>query len=274
MFAISFTTITNLLKYKVNMEIKILDMDYIKSSAKALSSDMEMMHDNLLNTAEKTVEGTVNTIIEWQSLYEKALKNGSKLMSRQQNITFSAFGIVKNQLTTGNTRFRELFGLDQIVDEIPALRNKALNAGKNVIKQVRKNVVETAESMIDFDKSIATKTKDVEKKVSKSKSQTKKAITSKITATKKAVNASPVTQKVKTVKAAIEKSPIVKTTVAKTGTAKKAVKKVTVAKTTPVKAAITKAVKPKVAKVKATITNTPTQDITDLKVIDAIVPKV
>ena len=77
-------------------------VDTVKSTAKDAN-------EFILETSEDVIEATINTAGQWQTVGEKAVKGGLKLVSTQQDIVFDTLEAIKVQLTEGRSRVKDLF---------------------------------------------------------------------------------------------------------------------------------------------------------------------
>ncbi|MAD97003.1 MAG: hypothetical protein CMB99_06710 [Flavobacteriaceae bacterium] len=66
-------------------------------------------NDFALNTTEEVVTGTIKVASQWQTVTDKALKGGIKLMDNQQKIVFDALETYKAHFLNGRKRLRKIF---------------------------------------------------------------------------------------------------------------------------------------------------------------------
>jgi polyribonucleotide nucleotidyltransferase len=62
-----------------------------------------------LNTTEEVVTETITIAEQWQKVSTKAIKEGFKLASNQQDIVFDALDTFNAQFKNGKKRFTKLF---------------------------------------------------------------------------------------------------------------------------------------------------------------------
>jgi len=62
-----------------------------------------------LKSTEDVITETINIAEQWQRVSVKAIKEGFKLASKQQDIVFDGLDTFKAQLTQGKKRFTKLF---------------------------------------------------------------------------------------------------------------------------------------------------------------------
>jgi len=72
-------------------------------------SSIKKANEFALNTTEEVVAETITMAEQWQKVSVKAIKEGFKLASNQQDIVFDALDIYKAQLKQGKKRFTKLF---------------------------------------------------------------------------------------------------------------------------------------------------------------------
>ena len=62
-----------------------------------------------LNTTEEVVLETLTIATQWQTVADKALKGGVKLLDNQQNLVFDALEAYKNHFITGKKKISKIF---------------------------------------------------------------------------------------------------------------------------------------------------------------------
>ena len=67
------------------------------------------VNEFVFETTEDVTDATLKTIAKYQGLGEKTLKNGLKLVEKQQDIVFDALDNLKGQWTKGVDRFNKLY---------------------------------------------------------------------------------------------------------------------------------------------------------------------
>ena len=72
-------------------------------------NSVKKVNEFALNTTEEVVNETITIAEQWQKVSVKAIKEGFKLASKQQDIVFDGLDIFKGQLTQGKKRFTKLF---------------------------------------------------------------------------------------------------------------------------------------------------------------------
>lgn len=91
------------------------------------------LHGDVLLTADKLVDVSLESAAKWQKLGVKTINKGTALIDRQQDIAFDTLEEIKSQYITGSKRFIKLLGLDKtkakkaakLVKEAPKAAKKA-----------------------------------------------------------------------------------------------------------------------------------------------------
>ena len=172
-----------------------------------------------INTADDVVDVVLKNSREWQKLFGKVVKNGSKLLWKQQDLAMSALENVSDQIVDNNQKVAEFLEVDNFLSVVKSAVKRT--SPKAAAEGKKKAKVKTA-----FPAKKVAKVKSIKKvKVSKADKEAKKA-------TKKAKK---VTKRV-----VVKGSDLAKTAIKK-GT--KATKTVTVKANKAAKAVATKATK-------------------------------
>lgn len=213
-----------------------------KNTKKDVKRTAKEANKKAIKFSEKVIDETVATGEEWQAILAKAIKNGTILLDRQQDMMFDTLEEVKAQVKKGNFRFRDLFNINFNVRKeakkaIKKVKTAAEAAADAIpaIDRVEKIAENLADTTIKAGKNAFGIVEDVIENVA---TTAKKDITK---ATKKAPAKKAVAKKVKATKATAKK-------VTKKVVAKKAAPKKVVAKTAPAKKAIAKTAAPKADK--------------------------
>jgi len=189
------------------------------------------------------VDETLATGEQWQKLFIGAVKKGTKVMDKNQDLVFDALEEVKAQYLKGNKRFWKLFSFGYPKSKL----------AKTATKAVKKSTAKVTATAADAKATVEVKAKRVAKKATAKATKTVKTVAKKATTATKKV-AAKATPKAAPVKAVVKKA------------APKAAVKKTVAKAAP-KAAEIKKVIAKPATTKAVKAD-------NLKVIEGIGPKI
>lgn len=139
------------------MAIEIKD---ITKSADSMKTFVANMNEKALDTSEKIIDNSLEAAGQWQKVAFKALKTGTILFGKQQELLFHTLEGVKNQSLHGAVRFKKLLNIENI--ELPTVPNPT-----KLLK--RKEVKETA-------KVTKKAAKEVNKKVADVEAQTKAAV--------------------------------------------------------------------------------------------------
>ncbi|MGJ8593182.1 MAG: hypothetical protein ACSHXF_11575 [Aquaticitalea sp.] len=92
------------MKTKINLEPK-------KMLNKAMDTTKNVAvkaNDYALNTTETVVTESLEVAEQWQTVANKAIKDGFKLAAAQQDLVFEALNIAKGQFKLGKKRFTKL----------------------------------------------------------------------------------------------------------------------------------------------------------------------
>ncbi|MEL7021335.1 MAG: helix-hairpin-helix domain-containing protein, partial [Bacteroidota bacterium] len=122
-----------------------------------------------LENTDKAIDGTIKAGKEWQALFQKSIKNGSRLATNQQDIVFDTLEGIKKQAVEGRKRWRQLFdfnftfspaetlaelpGADTVKKVAKQVENQVETAkavARSVVKEVAKQTVEVAEQAEDI----------------------------------------------------------------------------------------------------------------------------
>ena len=154
---------------KKNKENRI---DTIKANVQKINKTAIQFSDNL-------VEETIANGTEWQEVLAKAIKNGTTIFGKQQDLVFDTLEGVKGQFLKSNYRFRKLFSFD-----FPK-NKKAEKSTPKVEKKIAKKVTDAkvrVSKIADKVADVEVKTKAPKKAISKTTA--KKATAKKVVATK------------------------------------------------------------------------------------------
>ena len=133
---------------KKNSEKRV---ENIKATAQKINKQAVDFTDNL-------VDETLATGEEWQKVFAKAMKTGTVLLGKQQDLTLDTLEALKGQILKGGFRFQKLFSL-----EVPKNKKAVKKAPKSA-----KKAVEELDAKTRVNK-IAQKVADVDVKVKTTK---------------------------------------------------------------------------------------------------------
>jgi len=75
----------------------------------ATKNSIKKVNKFALTSTEEVITETITMAEQWQKVSIKAMKEGFKFSSKQQDIIFDGLDIFKAQLTQGKKRFTKLF---------------------------------------------------------------------------------------------------------------------------------------------------------------------
>ena len=158
------------------MANNILEKVNIEKTAKNIKKTAKNINKEVMKTSDNFVEGAIKTGNEWNKVFEKAAKNGTTLLGKQQDIVLDALEGMKAQYLTGTKRFSKLIGF-------PKLSKRFTKATQEVTETIKEKVSETRESIDEvWEKGMES---DIMKKASEvitSSTETIKKVSKKATA--------------------------------------------------------------------------------------------
>lgn len=134
-----------------------IEMKNITKRADAVKAFVADMNEKALNTSEKMVDNGLEAAGQWQKVAFKAMKTGTILFGKQQELLFHTLEGVKNQSISGAVRFKNLLNI-----ELPTLPSPTTLLKKKEVKEVAKVT--------------KSKVQEVSKKVADVETQTKAAV--------------------------------------------------------------------------------------------------
>ncbi|HFA49984.1 MAG TPA: hypothetical protein ENJ95_13330 [Bacteroidetes bacterium] len=121
------------------MATKTVKRNTAKKGGYNLKSQVIKLHDKALATTDTLVEETLATGEEWQALFAKALKGGTKLFGQQQDILLNSLETFKGQYNTGTFRLKKLLAFkpfeNNVKGEIKVATKKVANKVEAVAKK-------------------------------------------------------------------------------------------------------------------------------------------
>jgi len=134
-----------------------------------------------INTADDVVDVVLKNSREWQKLFGKVVKNGSKLLWKQQDLAMSALENVSDQIVDNNQKLAEFLEVDNFLSVVKSAVKR--NSSKVEAEGKKKAKVKTA-----FPAKKVAKVKSIKKvKASKAKKEGKKTTKQAKKVTKKIV---------------------------------------------------------------------------------------
>lgn len=91
------------------MKSKINISEKVSKGIETAKTTAKKANEFALNKTEKIVTEGISVATQWQSVTDKALKSGIKLMENQQNMVFDALETYKNNILKGKEKFSKLF---------------------------------------------------------------------------------------------------------------------------------------------------------------------
>jgi len=159
----------------------------LNSTLEIVKEKAGVLNNEVISTTDAFVEGSVESIKQWQDMFGKALSNGTELLEQQQNIALDALESMVNQTKNGGVRIKSLLNFDVNFKNFWN-KNKSTISLKNA-KKVAVKTIENAKDTIDEVLEVSTKkTKKASKKVSKTKAKAKKVVNKTTAKAKKAVS--------------------------------------------------------------------------------------
>jgi len=140
----------------------------LQKTVTVLKEKATQLNEELLIASDELIDGSITTGEKVQDMMAKALKNGTFLLGKQQELALDTIETLIGQYKTGNVKFRKLLGFDKYTArKAKAKKNltKAVNKKKG---QIKAKTTSTIEAILADDKPVV-------KKTNKKKSTTKKA---------------------------------------------------------------------------------------------------
>jgi len=226
----------------------------LKNTLTSVQTKAKELNKEMLLASEELIEGSVATGEQWQNIMAKALKNGTTLFGKQQELALDTVETLIGQYQTGNVRFKKLLGINGL-----SLKGTAQKA-KSIAVQTKDKTTASIEELIG---DVFKKKTPIIKKKTKAVSKKSVRVTS--------IAPETVVQTTAAIDALFEKTPT---------TTKKAAKKTSAKGKTTARVKVKKAKKSatnaRVKKASATTKKT-TRKIAgkeDLKIIEGIGPKI
>lgn len=147
----------------------------LNTTLKVVKEKAGVLNNEVISTSDAFVEGSVESIKQWQDVLGKALSNGTELLEQQQNVALDALESMVNQTKNGGVRIKSLLNFDVNFKNFWN-KNKPDISLKNV-KKVAVETFENAKDTIDEVLEVSTKeTKKASKKVNKTTAKAKKVV--------------------------------------------------------------------------------------------------
>ena len=95
------------------MATKTIKKETLEQRADKVKENVKNLHDEVLNVSDSLVDASLSAGEKWQKLMYKAMKQGTVLFEKQQDLTLTTLEELKAQYVTGNKRFKKLIGMDR-----------------------------------------------------------------------------------------------------------------------------------------------------------------
>ncbi len=158
----------------------------IEKKADMIIDQAKQIHNTTLKVSDNIVEGSIASGERWQKLMAKALKDGTVIFGKQQDIVLDTLEELKGQYLKGQSRLAKLVGF-----KAPSIVKSIENVAKPAAAKI-KEATAKAKEMSKLTKPAAAKNINATaKKVASKASTAKKAdvekVVAKVTKTKKAI---------------------------------------------------------------------------------------
>lgn len=149
-----------------------------------------VLNNEVISTTDAFVEGSVESIKQWQDVLGKAINNGTELFEQQQNIALDALENVVNQTKNGGVRMKSLLNFDldfksfwsknKPTISIKSIKKTAIESFENAKETIEEKIEDVLEAPAKEVKKASRKaTKKATKAVKKTTTKAKKAVSKK-----------------------------------------------------------------------------------------------
>lgn len=128
----------------------------VKNGVKLIKNTAKNINEYSLETADELIDFTVEGGKNWQAFLSKALKEGTALLGKQQDLTLSILEGLKGQVINGTKRTRQLLNIDfnwrQVEKEVKEVTAQSTKSVRKTVKKASKKVAKatkTAEATIE-----------------------------------------------------------------------------------------------------------------------------
>lgn len=129
------------------MANSILEKVNIEKAAKNFRKTAKKLNKETMNVSEEIVEGAIESGEKWTKVMAKAMKAGTTLFGKQQDIVLDVLEGVKAQSTTGTKRFGKLIGFKAISKKVQEVTNEA----KAKVEETRQSMDEAYDKVVKID---------------------------------------------------------------------------------------------------------------------------
>ena len=123
------------------MANSIMEKVNIEKAAKNFKKTAKKLNKETMNVSEEIVDGAIEAGEKWTKVMAKAMKAGTALLGKQQDLVFDVLEGVKAQSTTGTKRFGKLIGFKAISKKMKEVTNEA----KAKVEETRQSMDEAYE---------------------------------------------------------------------------------------------------------------------------------
>ena len=114
----------------------------------SVKSGISDLHEEVLTTAHKMVDISLDSGAKWQKLMSKVVDKGTDLFEKQQDMTFNALEEVKSQYVTGSKRFKQLLGFDQMAKKAAKVQKETRSRGRKAANKATKLAEQTIDDVL------------------------------------------------------------------------------------------------------------------------------
>ena len=129
------------------MANSILKKVNIEKAAKNFKKTAKKLNKETINVSEDIVEGAFEAGEKWTKVMAKAMKAGTTLFGKQQDLILDVLEGVKDQSTTGTKRFGKLIGFKAISKKVQEVTDEA----KAKVEETRQSMDEAYNKVVKID---------------------------------------------------------------------------------------------------------------------------
>lgn len=143
----------------------------LKETANTLRTKVNEVNEDFLKVSNEIVDETLATGEQWQAVFAKAMKTGTKALDQNQKLAVKAVAGARVQYVNGSRRLMNLLGIDAA---------KVSEQVKETVEDAKESVEKATNSARKTANKVIGKTTDAAKRVSKATAKAKKETTAKI----------------------------------------------------------------------------------------------
>lgn len=129
------------------MANSIMEKVNIEKVTKNFRKTAKKLNKETMNVSEDIVDGAIEAGEKWTKVMAKAMKAGTTLFGKQQDIVLDVLEGVKTQSATGTKRFGKLIGFKAISKKVQEVTNEA----KAKVEETRQSMDEAYEKVVKID---------------------------------------------------------------------------------------------------------------------------